>query len=689
MEQQAGKGLEQDQERPEESGSHISRRKLLTSFGMAGVALAAGSILGGSSTVYGKEGSSVTGTVYEGSNDKGKIPPGIAAKLELITHNELAGRDMAEAHPASAILDSSGKTQQEINESSVYTIESISEMLALDSTFQTRTIRMKATGAMYIYDANKSNVNDGFYTLNGWVLVGYYDQLLATLAGLKGDGTNEYTKLQALFDVSATLKLPIHLCGLYISTSSLTAIGDIKLIGSGGITLFVGSNATLLNTAYNLIIDGDIEIDQNKDNNAGGTITSESHCSIKHSGDSLILKGAKFKPSVSINIVTRAKKKLICENIEVDSGMIGLYAITPLAKVSITGGEYKNASLYDNIQILNGEDVYISGVTSHDAKRSGIVVSNTTKKTRIIGNLSYGNKKDSANQGGWGIVCSVNTLNSVVSSNICIGNQVGGITLDTYPALGVESLDSKISVVGNIIHGLFNGTYSTTGISLNDAQHVVLSANNIYKVAQGIHTDRANYANIVGNTIQDVSAYFIQLYRSNHATIKGNRLDGCSNTSGGAISCIDSYAADISGNTITNLTGNSGNVFRVSGNSSDWVVKGNTVIRDVVGSAYVFHILGAANTGGIIKGNTFKSKVSGGWQWYVLSDNSAQFSSFDNIIEAAGTSYIYQGANATAGDDAVNGSRNFWTTAPSFKSRIGQVAVISNALKYWNGTTWA
>jgi hypothetical protein len=52
---------------------------------------------------------------------------------------------------------------------------------------------------------------------------------------------------------------------------------------------------------------------------------------------------------------------------------------------------------------------------------------------------------------------------------------------------------------------------------------------------------------------------------------------------------------------------------QVSGNSTDWVVKGNTVIRDIVGSAYVFHILGVANTGGIIKGNTFISKASGGY----------------------------------------------------------------------------
>ncbi|TMV43065.1 hypothetical protein FE783_36365 [Paenibacillus mesophilus] len=114
IEQQAGNGLEQ--EPPEEPVTHVSRRKLLTAFSMAGAAFAAGSILPGSVAAYGKEGLSVAGTIYEGSKGKDKIPPGIAAKLELATHNDLAGRDLAGAHPASSIQSANGETQQQVND---------------------------------------------------------------------------------------------------------------------------------------------------------------------------------------------------------------------------------------------------------------------------------------------------------------------------------------------------------------------------------------------------------------------------------------------------------------------------------------------------------------------------------------------------------------------------------------------
>ncbi|MEF3307908.1 hypothetical protein PV433_03215 [Paenibacillus sp. GYB004] len=128
MEQQAGKGLEQ--ERPEEPGIHVSRRKLLTVFGMAGAALAAGSILPGSTEAYGIEDLSVAGTVYEGADGKGKIPPGIAAKLELVSHNELAGRDMAEAHPASAISYGNG-SQADFNDKKQAALVSIFDYMTV------------------------------------------------------------------------------------------------------------------------------------------------------------------------------------------------------------------------------------------------------------------------------------------------------------------------------------------------------------------------------------------------------------------------------------------------------------------------------------------------------------------------------------------------------------------------------
>ncbi|RKN60749.1 right-handed parallel beta-helix repeat-containing protein [Paenibacillus ginsengarvi] len=83
MEQQEGKGL--DKEQPEELGIHVSRRKLLTAFGMAGAAIAAGSMLPGPSTAYGKEGASVAESVYEELHGKGKVPQLKAADLIIAT----------------------------------------------------------------------------------------------------------------------------------------------------------------------------------------------------------------------------------------------------------------------------------------------------------------------------------------------------------------------------------------------------------------------------------------------------------------------------------------------------------------------------------------------------------------------------------------------------------------------------
>ncbi|TMV48572.1 hypothetical protein FE783_16040 [Paenibacillus mesophilus] len=54
-----------ESEHRRESDTQVSRRKLLTAFGMAGAALAAGSVLKGTLSVYGNEKTTVTGSVYD------------------------------------------------------------------------------------------------------------------------------------------------------------------------------------------------------------------------------------------------------------------------------------------------------------------------------------------------------------------------------------------------------------------------------------------------------------------------------------------------------------------------------------------------------------------------------------------------------------------------------------------------
>ncbi|MFC3772946.1 phage tail protein [Paenibacillus sp. GCM10012303] len=202
MERQAGKGM--GQERPEEPVTHVSRRKLLTAFGMAGAALAAGSIFRGTSTAYGEEGLSVAGTVYEGSNGKGKIPPGIAA---LVTHNELAGLDMAGAHPASAILDSSGLSQQQVNDCN-RCVDSISDMLAIISPENGMRVAVKGYhspdsfielnpykgGGEFVWDAaSTSTANGGTVFQASGIATGRWirldcSEVTVEMFGSKGDG---------------------------------------------------------------------------------------------------------------------------------------------------------------------------------------------------------------------------------------------------------------------------------------------------------------------------------------------------------------------------------------------------------------------------------------------------------------------------------------------------------------------
>lgn len=544
-------------------------------------------------------------------------------------------------------------------------------------------------GGYFIYNSSKSNVNDYGLVINGWVRVISGTELLAVDFGLKGDGTNEYAGLNSLLGKASERSMAVNLCGLTITTAPITATGDIEVVGRGGLKLLAGSNTKLLTSAYNLTLDGDIELDFDINNNSGGTITTESHCTIDHSGSDLILKnGVSIKPSASINVITRATRKVLSENTTVDGGRIAFYAIAPTANVTIAGGEYKNSTMYDNIQVLNGGDVIIERVRSKNSSRSCIVVANSTGKARIFGNYTSGAKIDGANQGGWGIVASVNSQDSVIGMNVCLNNQRGPMTVDTYPDSG-PSVDNRISVFGNILGGKYNDAYATTGLGLNNVKHGNVTGNIIFSADQGILAVDSDHTIVHGNTILDTRDFAFQGYLSPNISFKGNTVDGCTASSQAVIRFIDSTGFRCSGNTYRNLTGAASILYRISGNTKNWIVSDDDCLKLTAGSGYVFQILGAGVAGGKIRRNNYKADGVTGWQWYITSDNKATFSTHDNEIESVGTNYISSGANVTAGDDTVNGSRNVWVTAPTaFKSRTGQVAVINNALKFWSGSEW-
>lgn len=96
----------------------------------------------------------------------GKSYPSYAA-LNNIQHNNLKGRDAAEAHPASAILDKSGKDQQWINDSTVICVKSIASLLAVEllndgQLYSVESYRENTEygGGLFRYDATSTETAD-------------------------------------------------------------------------------------------------------------------------------------------------------------------------------------------------------------------------------------------------------------------------------------------------------------------------------------------------------------------------------------------------------------------------------------------------------------------------------------------------------------------------------------------------
>jgi len=99
----------------------------------------------------------------------------VDGKITGIQHNSLQGRSVAGAHPASAITDSSGQTQQQINDAqaqlrtkAVQAVESIADLLLVSSPFQGQTINVKSYlsgnnvgGGVFFWDSTSVLADNG------------------------------------------------------------------------------------------------------------------------------------------------------------------------------------------------------------------------------------------------------------------------------------------------------------------------------------------------------------------------------------------------------------------------------------------------------------------------------------------------------------------------------------------------
>lgn len=551
----------------------------------------------------------------------------------------------------------------------------------------------------FIYQVAASGASDQHVMTSGGVKLyvkpsqdGYY----ITAFGAAGDGiTDDTNAVRKWATAGATDGFSSVLTfGTYV-TQTITLSSNATIIGEGTLRKKAATTGNLIFSSANLVVSGNIILDPNAANCPNGSATATSDCGISHTGSRLSVRNIRILDAVSSCIRSSATDFLEVIDCVCTGGWFALYGtVGTTCRVSIRGGDFGNSTKDDVIQILNALNISISGVTAHDGYRSGIVVNSAVANARIIGNYCYNNKIDPANQGGWGIICSVSTKNSVISNNVCRNNQRGPLTVDTYTTgLPDNTTDSWTIVSNNVCDGDYGGSRATSGIVINGAKGCRVTGNHIRRVNQGILAVDAARLTVSGNSFEDVGTYFVQFLRCTSARFSENSMMTCAYASGAVMNfyeCSDLY---VGANSLNDLSGAGQHLIRLS-DCSDFVVERQVAEKVGAGSGYIIYMTGTLSRGRIL-GNTVRSSLAA-YQWYIAASSTTvtDIVAAGNEIAVSGITLSPQrlvlGQTAIVLDgETINGVKDRFAAAPtSWSFRDGYTAVNNNIFQFWNGTAW-
>lgn len=172
---------------------------------------------------------------------------------------EIASAAGAGANGWTAYLVVDGnETQHQINRSTIRTVESIADLLAIQNPKNGNTQRVKSFdsgfnvgGGHFTYDSSKASINNGVTIFNGWVRNCNPRRIKASYAGLRGDGTQDIrTGFKNLSDYLSSLNKDMkkHLkidAGIYqiltiqrydagqASYCTFAAVNNLSIVGDG------------------------------------------------------------------------------------------------------------------------------------------------------------------------------------------------------------------------------------------------------------------------------------------------------------------------------------------------------------------------------------------------------------------------------------------------------------------------
>lgn len=548
MEQHVDVDSRLDQDRPLEKDVKVSRRKLLAAFGMAGAAIAAGSMLPGASAVYGKEEGSVTESVYGGVTGKGKVPILKAADLVVSTTiAEIRANSMPEPDFLYYVRDEGMEGHFRVD---------LPDSTSADNT---GTIVVSASGARF-----KRLMAD--------------DTIDVRWFGAKGDGATDDTEairaaighVAAAFPYGGILHFPN---GKYRVTDGFTLTGiRVSLLGTKA-ELFLDNVSDTI-TVLTFQACSDFFVDNLK---ISSSKTTKMFSKQAHGLN--IQNSSKFKVSnLDISYRTDAMNIQHCNNFTVEGNDVYY-----LGEEGIRiGGSWNWRVANNRIHHHNGDGILLKHAGSPEGMYNGEVIGNflydgvsTYGLANSIGGGINSNEEvtGTSEHNLHNLVISGNTFknlrygialasisNFTISGNAIMNVKTAGIRMDNSLTNNpTRNPGGESSITGNTVENVTDGE----GIQFLTNQAVVEKVSITGNHVRGVRHAVSHYPGIAasnaavsGNMVSDCKV----LLQASNCTISGNRFQQggftASDPASNSIKLIESFV--FTGNTFEDVNGQIG-----------------------------------------------------------------------------------------------------------------------------------
>ena len=200
------------------------------------------------------------------------------ASLAAQAASEAAQEAAQTSRSASNVVDANGLNQQQINDKTITTVNSVAELIAIKNPLDGQTVRTKSYhlglnkgGVLYQYDSSRSTESNNFTVIKGWVIK--TNRYTVEMAGAKGDGvSDDSTAFQITTDTVSSFYVPsgIFLCNFVLKNSfDITGSGKGTVLKPCNVDIPIMTNINIITNSWSNDAVSDLELRSSNANGVG------------------------------------------------------------------------------------------------------------------------------------------------------------------------------------------------------------------------------------------------------------------------------------------------------------------------------------------------------------------------------------------------------------------------------------